>query len=119
MFPLDDKFVFGAILFFGLIFSKFLWNERRGALVRAAGGAGTRRFGSRCEAAPAPPPRSGPKARAAHSAKTLQNTQPKKQNTHQQTNLLIQQKHRYVYDMAFLCQTFHIHFSITHFNTIF
>ena len=119
MFPLDDKFVFGDILFFWLIFSNFLRNERRGVLVRAAAEAAGRRLGRRREAAPPPPPRSGPKPRAAHSAKTLQNTQPKKQNTHQQTNLLIQRKHRYAYDMTFLCQTFHIHFSITHFNTIF
>ena len=44
-------------------------------------------------------------ASVANEAKTLQNTQPKKQNTHQQTNLVIQRKHRYVYDMTFLCLT--------------
>ena len=71
VFPLDDKFVFGDILFFWLIFSNFLRNERRGVLVRAAAEAGGRRLGQRREAAPPPPPLSGPKSRAAHSAKTL------------------------------------------------
>ena len=103
MFPLDDKFVFGDILFFWLIFSNFLRNERRGVLVRAAAEAAGRRLGRRLEAAPPPRPRSGQKPIAAHSAKTLQNTQPKRTKYSPKTNLLIQRKHRYAYDMTFLC----------------
>ena len=58
-------------------------------------------------------PEPSSEASVANGAKTLQNTQPKKQNTHQQTNLLIQRKHRYAYDMTFLCQTIYIHLSYT------
>ena len=63
VFPLDDKFVFGDILFFWLIFCNFLRNERRGILVRAAAYIGG------CSAF-VPPPRSGAAASAAKRTKT-------------------------------------------------
>ena len=47
VFSLDDKVVFGDILFFWLIFSTFLRNERRGVLVGAETEAGGRRLGRR------------------------------------------------------------------------
>ena len=50
-------------------------------------------------------PEPSSEASVVNEAKTSQNTMSKKQNTHQQTNLLIQRKHRYAYDMTFLCPT--------------